>query len=58
MVDALWNRVAEPLRGVLDDVAQKVEQGTRKIDLPEQEGKTKSAPSADNTGDGHKEQKL
>ena len=58
LVDALWNRVAEPLRWILDDVAQKVEQGTREIDLPEQEGKTKSAPSADNTGDGHKEQKL
>lgn len=58
LVDALWNRVAEPLRGILDDVAQKVAQGAKEIDLPEQEGKTKSAPGADNTGDGHREQKL
>ena len=39
LVDALWNRVAEPLRGILDDVAQNVEQGTAKIDIPEQQAK-------------------
>lgn len=37
LVDALWNRVAEPLRGILDDMAQEVKQGTRKIDVPEQQ---------------------
>lgn len=36
LVDALWNRVAEPLRGILDDIAQEVKPITRKIDGPEQ----------------------
>lgn len=39
LVDALWNRVAAPLRGILDDIAQKVEQGTTKIDITEQQAK-------------------
>ena len=39
LVDALWNRVAEPLRGILDDMAQGVKQGTRTIDIPDQQEK-------------------
>lgn len=39
LVDALWNRVAVPLRGVLDDTAKKVELGTRKIDISDPEVK-------------------
>lgn len=37
LVDALWNRVAEPLRGILDDIAQEVKPATRKIDVTEQQ---------------------
>ena len=37
LVDALWNRVAEPLRGILDDMAQEVKRGTRTIDIPDQQ---------------------
>ena len=39
LVDALWNRVAEPLRGILDDMAQEVKHGTRKLDIPDQQEK-------------------
>ena len=39
LVDALWNRVAEPLRGILDDRAQEVKHGTRKLDIPDQQEK-------------------
>ena len=35
LVDALWNRVAEPLRGILDDMAQEVKRGTRTLDIPD-----------------------
>lgn len=34
LIDALWNRVEEPLRDILDTVAQEVQQGTRTIDIP------------------------
>lgn len=39
LVDALWNRVAEPLRGILDDMAQEVKRGTRTLDIPDQQEK-------------------
>lgn len=39
LVDALWNRVAEPLRGILDDMAQEVKHGTRTLDIPDRQEK-------------------
>lgn len=36
LLDALWNRVAEPLRNILSAVAHEVQQGTRNIDIPKQ----------------------
>lgn len=49
--DSLWADCTKPLREVIDRTMVKPR-------VEEIEGKTKSAPGADNTGDGHQEQKL